>query len=227
MISLGVSTKVTAGGLIYPFTSYISPSGVTPSLVLDFENNKYGTDSSGTLSSVALSEIVTLNDGTVDSTGLLVNTGTAPTVALADFNFNASAGTIVRHLELSSLGVDRYSFSLHDGTTGERLAGLITSADRYQMMLTVDGGATQAVLQSANLVTTGTTKAASCYTANDFAASLNGNTVLTDTAGTLPTVTTFTLGAGHANNALLNGHIRRLVYYASRLPDSDLTSLST
>ena len=67
---------------------------------------------------------------------------------------------------------------------------------------------------------------AAAWGANDFAAAVNGNAAVTDTSGTLPTVTTLEVGVNQANN-YFNGTIKRLTYFPTRRSNADLQVLST
>ena len=66
-------------------------------------------------------------------------------------------------------------------------------------------------------------KLALAWAPNDFAAVLNGGAVITDNAGTVPVVHSLFLGPA---NSVLNGCLRRLRYWKTRLPDSQLQSLT-
>ena len=85
---------------------------------------------------------------------------------------------------------------------------------------------TQADLYSGNFVTLGAgNKIAQATRVNDFALSLAGATVVTDTSGSMPTVDRATIGAG-AFLPQLNGTIRRLTYWPQRLPNSTLQTIT-
>jgi hypothetical protein len=72
-------------------------------------------------------------------------------------------------------------------------------------------------------------KTAGAYKVNDFAASFNGGTVAIDTSGAVPTtVDRLTLGTNTTLTAssYLNGHIRSIAYYNTRLPNAQLQTLT-
>lgn len=69
-------------------------------------------------------------------------------------------------------------------------------------------------------------KLANCYKANDFAASLNGAAVLTDTGTVGSDFSKLFVGTDSSGSQYLNGHISRLRYYAIRLPDRLLIAKS-
>ncbi len=69
-------------------------------------------------------------------------------------------------------------------------------------------------------------KTAFGYKLNDFALSTNGASVQTDTSGaTVLNISNFYIGC--PGGSYLNGHIARLRYYNTRLPNSQLQELST
>jgi hypothetical protein len=93
----------------------------------------------------------------------------------------------------------------------------------------LDDGATQAAISAGNLsVSIG--KIASAYKVNDFASSLNGLSAVTDTSGTIPSPTVMTIGSHRsislASTSDLNGTIRRIAFYPTRLPNAQLVALT-
>jgi hypothetical protein len=65
------------------------------------------------------------------------------------------------------------------------------------------------------------------YAVNDFAVSVNGGAVSTDTSGTLPTTAALTVGSSSVSGAqALNGHITRIRYVGRRLSDGQLRALT-
>ena len=83
----------------------------------------------------------------------------------------------------------------------------------------------QALLNAGSIVANLPQGLSSAYKLNDFAASLNGGAVATDTAGSLPTPTKIIIGAD--GSSYMNGHIARLRYYPTRLTNAKLQELST
>jgi hypothetical protein len=77
------------------------------------------------------------------------------------------------------------------------------------------------VVSSANQTTT-----ALAYKADDIAFCVNGGTVGTDTSAALPTVAQLNLGVKPNGSDALNGHLQSLTYYAKRLPNATLQSLT-
>jgi len=66
-----------------------------------------------------------------------------------------------------------------------------------------------------------------CYKVNDFAGTLNGSAVVTDTSGSVTAVEQIGIGYIHGTTANYNGHISRLSYYPVRIPNATLQVLST
>ena len=141
--------------------------------------------------------------------------------------WNASEGSLAVEYRRNSLPpVTSFTFEAYADTlnkinneqdnTGAEYFGVRTSA--------VD----QVSLTTTGLAAGNTSKSAFAYKVNDFAASLNGASVLTDNAGTVPTVNSLSIGNRGAYGAIypINGHIARLRYYNTRLTNSQLQGLT-
>ena len=113
-------------------------------------------------------------------------------------------------------------FQFDDGTTADniRTGGLST-------LQVVDGGVTQVTIAATpSIPFDGTVfKFASAFRLNDFATVTTG-AVVTDTSGTMPTVTQLSLGGSSLAGGLLNGHLRNITYYPTRLTDAQLQALA-
>jgi len=139
--------------------------------------------------------------------------------------YNQSEGTIYFQGDsvrpIASSPVTR-CFQIDDGTVNENIRSGSTSS-----LQVVDGGVVQANLQpSPTIPFDGTVfNFASAYKLNDFASS-TGGVALTDTSGTLPTVTQMVIGST-GSGAFLSGHIRRIAYFPRRLSDAELTSITS
>jgi hypothetical protein len=168
------------------------------------------------------------------ATSLILTSGSQVTraadqvsILTSAFPYSATAGTVAlvaRPILANSLGA---AASLNDGTGNEEIV-LYRDASGNLVYQVEDGGADQldpldSGQNAANLTEY---KMAAAWAANDFATAVGGNAAVTDTSGTLPTVTTLEVGVNQANN-YLNGHIKRLAYYASRKTNAELQVLST
>jgi hypothetical protein len=113
--------------------------------------------------------------------------------------------------------------SLNDNTANER-ASLLTSGTDPRLVV-VDGGVEQANVNGGTVTANQRTRIAVRINANDFAMSINGGAVVTDTSGTLPTVDRLMLGRTQAGE-YLNGTIARVTGWTQLLPDSTMQSLA-
>jgi hypothetical protein len=89
------------------------------------------------------------------------------------------------------------------------------------------GGVNSSELTGATIVANTPFKAAATYRVNDYAFATNGGTVATDASGALP-VGINLLGIGQRGDTqeFLNGHIRQIAYYNTRLPNTQLQTLT-
>ncbi len=90
-------------------------------------------------------------------------------------------------------------WQIDDGTENERYRIERNSSNEIHVIAT-DGGVDQADLNLGTVADLTDLKVAVRLAANDFAASLDGAAVVTDTSGTLPTVTTSRLGMDTSGN---------------------------
>lgn len=143
----------------------------------------------------------------------------------SDFSgiWNATEGTLALEADSSASGTSGI-VGANDGTANERLEVYASSTD--PKFIVVDGGVTQADIDGGTISARTKYKIAACYKANDFAISVNGGASVTDTGGTLPTVTALSIGRNQAGN-YLNGHLQRVKYYPTRLAAGILERLST
>ena len=115
--------------------------------------------------------------------------------------------------------------SLNDGTSNNRIEnGFLTSTlAGYEV---VASGSTQVGVYP-NASSALTRRLATNYQLNNFAVSVNGGSVSTDTSGILPTVSQLRIGdrVGGAGNTL-NGTIRRLTYFSTRLNNEVLQRIT-
>jgi hypothetical protein len=62
---------------------------------------------------------------------------------------------------------------------------------------------------------------------DDFASSVGGSAVLTDTSGTVPTMTTMRVGTDVVNTIFMFGYIRRIAIFNTALTDAELQGITT
>jgi len=143
--------------------------------------------------------------------------------------YNASEGTLYAEgfvYTAPANTVNPCLFSIDDNTGSNRIQLYRANGNGNPNagLAVVNGGTIQA------LITAGNTqfqngKIAGAYKVNDFAASVNGATPVTDSSGTVPVVTQMQIGIGPAL-ANVNGTIRRLAYYPTRLANAQLVALT-
>jgi hypothetical protein len=112
---------------------------------------------------------------------------------------------------------------LNDNTANERAAVITSGTD--PRLVVHDGGVEQANINGGTVTANQRTRIAVRINANDFAISINGGTVVTDTSGTLPTVDRLMLGRTQAGE-YLNAPLARVTGWTQLLPDSTLQDLS-
>ena len=93
-------------------------------------------------------------------------------------------------------------------------------------LFVMTGGVTQVTTQH-SLGTNAQSKLSGAYKVNDFASSLSGSVVQTDTSGTLPTSTVASIGSAGATGVLGQQRIRRLTFWPIRLPNPTLQAITT
>ncbi len=134
--------------------------------------------------------------------------------------YNASEGTVVVNTSAAFSGTN-VAFSASDGTNNNAINIYWNSAlAQFQIR---SSGSTQALLTGS---TSTSFKMVGAYQANNFAASLNGGSVNTDTSGAIPTVDRLSIGSLGAGGSILNGTISRIAYYPTRLANTQLQALT-
>jgi len=106
--------------------------------------------------------------------------------------------------------------SLNDNTANERVNVLTSGTD--PRLIVFDGGAEQANVNGGTVTANQRTRVAVQINANDFAISINGAAVVTDTSGTLPTVDRLMLGRTQAGE-YLTGTLARVIGWDTTRPD--------
>jgi len=139
--------------------------------------------------------------------------------------FNATEGTI--YAEWDFAGYSSFNPVIDIGTDQNNIMTLSVNSSVVPRFTVVSGGVTQANLTLGSAASPNTTyKHVGAYKENDFAACLNGGTVVTDTSGTVPAATQATLGGTIALTRALNGHLRRIAVYPRRLTNVELQALT-
>jgi hypothetical protein len=141
---------------------------------------------------------------------------------------NAAEGTLFAQYSVVgyNAGASNAAASFNDGTTANFIVvRTITSAT--QPNFTVRTSAVSESLDVAAAIPVNTTvKSAGAYRVNDFAFSANGSAVVTDTSGSVPVVSAFSIGSTVGVTNVLNGHLRRITYYPRRFSNAELQAIT-
>jgi hypothetical protein len=141
---------------------------------------------------------------------------------LTTMAFNASAGTIYTDVgtRLNTGSQRNYTFLPASGGNNQIFEGSGTALNVYS------SGSFVAQIGTSTL---SAQKIAAAYALNDYAVSVAGGAVATDTSGALPSgLTKLTIGGSIINSsAYMSGCIRVFKYWPTRLPNATLQSITT
>ncbi|MGL4560584.1 MAG: hypothetical protein ACRCV5_24025, partial [Afipia sp.] len=116
------------------------------------------------------------------------------TMATSLYPHSAAVGTAMVRYKPRSVGTAMVALRLDDGTANEVISIGHSAAAAIGLTVT-DGGAAQTAPLTDGTATVNTfEKLAASWKANDFLFSDNGAAAVTDTSGTLPTVTSIDIG---------------------------------
>jgi hypothetical protein len=153
-------------------------------------------------------------------------------IPVTDFGYNSKASTVFIEAQTFSTAINNHQdFSLHQGVvagssihSGSRVGGGV--AGQYALWVQA-GGSTVALLSKTSVISDNTVyKAAWAVSADDFALTVDGTAVTTDTAGAMPIAAT-EARIGYGGYGRLNGHIKSIQYYPRRLSNAQLQELTT
>ena len=153
----------------------------------------------------------------------VTRTADIATITGANFSnwYNQSEGTFVVDGRATDNENGQRFMSVSDGTATKQM--WIMSAVANYVGNVYAAGAYQAQL---GYSTTTGGKYALAYKANDFAFSGNGSPVSTDNSGSVPSAIQLNFGRRHDGVGQLNGHIRSVRFYPSRLSNAQLQALT-
>ena len=118
-------------------------------------------------------------------------------------------------------------FAVDDGSAGNRIISSFLNTTTSPRLRVVTGGSDQANFSPGSITAGAVFSQASVYKTNDFATALDGGTAAVDTSGIVPTgMTTARIGANVAGITIINGHIRRLTYWPTRLGNEVLQRIT-
>lgn len=157
--------------------------------------------------------------------------GGVATMTGANFSewYRQDEGTFVAFARRDALSPGRL-ITLSDGTSGNQICiTLIVSSNSLRADLEVTvGGVLQVATTTTPVFAVGSMFAiAFVYKANDFAISVNGTTVVTDTSGAVPIVDRVHIGTDRTGANSHNGTVARIAYYPVKLSPSQLQALTS
>jgi hypothetical protein len=118
-------------------------------------------------------------------------------------------------------------FTLSDGTTSNRTRLYLDLSTGRLISYMVSGGAAQSGLANSVNDTAGV-KSALAYFPNDVAQTADGQTPQTDAAAALPvSPSVLEVGRNATGTINLNGHIKRLIYSKTRVPNATLEAITS
>ena len=123
----------------------------------------------------------------------------------------------VEYNPFSVSGTARGVFELSSGTGDNKLHSR-ASIDKHWLVRS--GATTQANIDLGSATEGQQNKIAGVYKLNDFAASLDGSAVTTDTSGSVPTGIEELIVGSTFDGSFLNGHIKSIKYYPRRLTNA-------
>lgn len=153
-------------------------------------------------------------------------------ISVDNFGYNQKAGTVVVEADTFSTEVNNHQDfnllapsapSVNSIHSGSRVGGGVAG----QYTLWVQSGGSTVVLISKTSVISDNTVYKSAWTAseNDFALTVDGRSVVTDTSGVMPSAAT-EARIGYGTYGRINGHIKSIAYYPRRLSNAQLQALT-
>lgn len=143
------------------------------------------------------------------------------TSATSTFPWSATAGSVIVSGTAAAASGTQVITQIDDGTESERIRIVRDSSNNLRFIVT-DGGVEQCNINLGAVADGSAFRVAAAWSANDFAASLNGGTSLTDGSGTLPTCTTLRYGRGATANSQIRGRLKQFKYVPRRISNADL-----
>jgi hypothetical protein len=143
--------------------------------------------------------------------------------------YNQSEGTFLTQAYVYGGRSQRF-LAATDNTSAEQITGVVaTSAGQGPYFQVIDGSVTQTAIgvlayDFANTIDTPTSTVAFAFKQNDFAISINGDSVITDGSGTLPTPDRMFVGSDGSN--YLNGILSSIYFWSTRLTDGEVQYLA-
>lgn len=144
-------------------------------------------------------------------------------LATSAFPFSTTEGTFFANVVNRTTGTQ--NGAIHLGINTNEAFLMDSSSSGSRILYVRDDSTTQADLSPAGAIANAFNKQASAWAANDFAACINGGTVVTDKSGSLPTVTLVNIGRG-SQSGYTNDCIAQVMILPVRKSDAELQALT-
>ena len=143
--------------------------------------------------------------------------------------YNQTEGTVFVNGVIPFVGSANFPAfaSVDDGNINDAIEfAMWDAASDVVKSVIYDNGTAQASLGGETYTAGSVYSLAGAFALNNFAASYRGGSPSTDSAGTLPTVDRLRIGQNRGGGNNLNGTIRRICFWPTRLPDNTLQSIT-
>jgi hypothetical protein len=136
--------------------------------------------------------------------------------------YNPVEGTLIANVvPTNSIASNTRAATITDGTN--RVVDIYIDTTVWRSF----NGTTNVTPASSTAVLNSTVNFASAYKSGDYAAAMNGSAVGTAATAGVQSSNKLTIGANITSSAgFLNGHIRSIAYYNTRLPNAQLQTLT-
>lgn len=160
------------------------------------------------------------------TTAAVTRAADAATISdLSSVGYNAVEGSFFAQGSFNQVGNATRIINVFDGSYANQIYFIRSSLSIYS--LSSGSGGTQDGSAFAGTSSASLFKLAGAYKVNDYAASLNGGSVGTDSSVQVPIgLNQAIIGSTRPNTEVINGHIRRLRYYPRRLTNAQLQALT-
>lgn len=156
-------------------------------------------------------------------------TRAADSVSMTGTNFSSwysqTQGTFVVEGDAYQKSVQQTFCSADNGTNNDRIEIAIGAAGFPRTQVAV-AGVSQADMNGATTKWNAVLKQAVAYQASNFAQYVDSVAAGSSATGSVPTADRLAIGNRSGGGTQLNGHIRRIQYYTTRLPNATLQTLT-
>jgi len=140
--------------------------------------------------------------------------------------YNQTEGTVFADINTAPVAnIAQGVFDLNEGVGSERIFQRRNSGGQIATAIT-DNGVVQGDFGSVSVPASGRARSGFAYRLNDFESAVNGSSNGTDTSGTVPTPDRINIGQNFGSGQVVNGTIRRLTYWPTRLANTTLQAIT-